>query len=112
MRPWVKQEVLDYLHEKAPEYVATIYNPQAEFTLQERSKVWKCVDVANALANFESKYGDTMEIKILDGKGLAPMIDALHLNGYSVQTTAVWKEGAEGGIDHFTIKIEGPYKRD
>ena len=112
MKPWVIQEILDHLHKNVPEYVSTIYNPQAEFTLQERSKVWKCVDVANALANFESNHGETMEIKVWDSSGLAPLIDALHLNGYSVETKAVWKKEPESGIDYFTVKIEVPHKRD
>ena len=47
-----------------------------------------------------------VELKFKDIESLNAVASALHKNGYKYSTFIIWKK-SNGGIDYFTIKIEG-----
>lgn len=47
-----------------------------------------------------------VELKFKDVKSLNAVTGALHKNGYKYSTFVVWKK-ENGGIDYFTVQIEG-----
>ena len=46
------------------------------------------------------------ELKFKDIESLTAVTGALHKNGYKYSTFVVWKK-VDGGIDYFTVQIEG-----
>ena len=104
MRTVVKQELIDYLHATLTKHEAIIRSEDGRVFSKE--PVWSCQDILNAIGKFESNYGDVIEFKVPDRGKLAEMIDALHANGYSVQTGVVWKEPPETGINYFVVRAE------
>ena len=46
-----------------------------------------------------------VELKFQDIGSLNAVTEALHKNGYSYSTFIIWNK--EGGIDYFTVRIEG-----
>ena len=47
-----------------------------------------------------------VELKLKDIESLNVVTGALHKNGYKYSTFIIWKKG-NGGIDYFTVPIEG-----
>lgn len=47
-----------------------------------------------------------VELKFKDIKSLNAVTDALHKNGYKYSTFIIWKKD-DGGVDYFTVRIEG-----
>ena len=47
-----------------------------------------------------------MELKIKDVRSLNMLVEALSINGYTIQTAVVWKQFPENGIDYFAMKVE------
>ena len=47
-----------------------------------------------------------VELKFKDIESLNAVTGALHKNGYKYSTFIIWKKG-DGGIDYFTVQIEG-----
>lgn len=47
-----------------------------------------------------------VELKFKDIESLNAVTGALHKNGYKYSTFIVWKK-ENGGIDYFTVRIEG-----
>ena len=104
MRELVKQELIDYLHAKLQKHNAVIRSEDGR--VFSKQPVWACTDVSNAIGEFKSRYPAVIEFKVPADGQLAPLIDALHMNGYSVQTSVVWKEYPENGINYFVVRAE------
>lgn len=104
MRIVTKQELIDHLHATVPKHDAVIRSEDGKVFAKQH--VWACTDVTNAIGNFESTCGRLIEIDVPANGGLAPLIEALELNGYSVQTSVIWKEYPKNEIDHFVVRIE------
>lgn len=47
-----------------------------------------------------------VELKLKDIESLNAVTGALHKNGYKYSTFIIWKKN-NGGIDYFTVRIEG-----
>lgn len=45
------------------------------------------------------------ELKIKDAASMSSIVQAVTLNGYTVQTAVMWKEFPQTGIDCFMIAI-------
>ena len=106
MRILLKQELIDYLNSVLPKHEAIVRsNDGNTFTKQE---MWTCQDIINAIGKFEPINGDLLEFKVPPTGRLNDLIDALHVNGYSVQTSVIWKDLPENGIDCFIVRADGP----
>jgi hypothetical protein len=106
MKTLTKQELIDYLRANLKSHSLSVVEYLDDRISVSSKEVWIDTDVINAIGKFESAYSDVMEIKVPDKGRLADMIDALHANGYSVQTAIVWKEPPETGVDYFIVRAE------
>lgn len=109
MRTLIKQELINYLHAYVSPHEAIIRSEDGNTFTKEQ--VWTCQDIVNAIGKFESEYTDVIQIKVPDRGRLNDLIHALHANGYSVQTSVIWKDLPENGIDHFVVRAEESSRR-
>lgn len=47
-----------------------------------------------------------MELKIKDVASLNMIVEALSRNGYTLQTSVMWKKFPENGIDYFIVLVK------
>ena len=47
-----------------------------------------------------------MELKIKDIRSLNMLVEALSLNGYTLETAVMWKQFPEKGIDYFVLGVK------
>ena len=45
------------------------------------------------------------ELKMKDTASMSAIVQALSLNGYTVQTAVKWKEFPQTGIEHFCVAV-------